>query len=114
MWKARRGMRQAVPGAAFSSLCSRLSVERRSPSATASSWQHLGSATQRHAASGLKRQKLQKLAALLIILILLGILARCDVQALIPPIEDAFEDVSRLGEACNSWLSAVQCCSMST
>ena len=41
----------------------------------------------------------QKLAALLDIAWHFGLL-----QALIPPIEDAFEDVSRLGEACNSWL----------
>ena len=39
-------------------------------------------------------------------------------QALIPPIEDAFEDVSRLGEACSSYkptkaLSAAQRCSIS-
>lgn len=53
----------------------------------------------RHAApaSGVSRQ--QKLAALLDIAWHFGLL-----QALIPPIEDAFEDVSRLGEACNSWL----------
>ena len=108
MWKVRRGTmlcQRLAASSAFSSAqnCSRLSVERRSPSATASSWQHLGSrfsaciAMQRHAASGVSRQ--QKLAALLDIAWHFGLL-----QALIPPIEDAFEDVSRLGEACNSWL----------